>query len=669
MNSMFPKIISMLTVIAVAFATTSSAEESGDTNLLLNSSFEESNDAADFPTAWSLDRGTAMLGKGGGRSGDRFLRIDDKSGKDGHMVMSRPISVRPGGTYTASTWIRSTDNGAPGIYIAFYAASGGRISSEYVRGKTPSDQWQKLEITRPAPADAAKVSVMLYSFVGDVGTFEFDDVGLTVSGGEEPHDAAKIQPKAAATVRIGSRRELFVDRFLIDGTHRVRFEIHHPHDEGNVFSFEQPWEGPFCGYVTVLAVEGGFRAYYRGRPGVGEDGDRTESTCVAESKDGIRWIRPELGIHNIDGSTANNVILYQQTPYSHNFSPFVDTNPNVEPREKFKAIAGIHPGGLALFVSPDGYRWQLKKERIVTSKAFAFDSQASAFWSEVEKQYVCFYRTWTDQKVRWVSRATSNDCIHWSKPMEMKSEHPHEHFYTNQTHPYIRAPHLYISLPARFIPKRQVIGDEEAEAIGVNPKYFKDASDAILVTSRPERPAVFDRTFLSSFIRPGIGAENWVSRTNYPALNVIRTGDHEMSVFVSQNYAQPTAHLRRYSMRLDGFGSLRADYDGGEILTKPLRFDGDRLLLNFATSAAGEIKIELQTSDGDPIPGFTLAECREVIGNEIERSVTWESNATLGDLAGQDVRLRIVMKDADLYALRFAPTDASSNSRSNESPR
>ncbi|HAH43770.1 MAG TPA: hypothetical protein DCM07_02740, partial [Planctomycetaceae bacterium] len=65
--------------------------------------------------------------------------------------------------------------------------------------------------------------------------------------------------------------------------------------------------------------------------------------------------------------------------------------------------------------------------------------------------------------------------------------------------------------------------------------------------------------FLSGYITGGIGAQNWVSRTNYPALNVVQTGPAEMSVYVNQDYAQQTAHLRRYSLRLDGFASLHAD--------------------------------------------------------------------------------------------------------------
>jgi len=194
--------------------------------------------------------------------------------------------------------------------------------------------------------------------------------------------------------------------------------------------------------------------------------------------------------------------------------------------------------------------------------------------------------------------------------------------------------------------------DEQAKAIHVNPKYFKDTSDAIFMTTRGG--SYYERTFLSSFVRPGIGARNWVSRTNYPALNVVQTGPTEMSVYVNQDYAQPTAHLRRYSMRLDGFASVQAPYAGGELLTKLLRFSGKELNINFSTSAAGGIRVEIQDANGKPMSGFSLADSREQIGNEIERVVSWKTGSDLSKLTGQVIRLRFVMKDADLFAIRFA---------------
>ena len=139
----------------------------------------------------------------------------------------------------------------------------------------------------------------------------------------------------------------------------------------------------------------------------------------------------------------------------------------------------------------------------------------------------------------------------------------------------------------------------------------------------------YDRTFMDGFIRPGVGLENWVSRTNYPALGVVPTGVAEMSVYANQNYGQPTAHLRRYSLRTDGFVSVNASYEGGELVTKPLTFTGKELTLNFATSAAGSVLVELQDAAGTPVPGFSLANAVETIGNDLDRVIQLDSPTTV----------------------------------------
>jgi hypothetical protein len=126
-----------------------------------------------------------------------------------------------------------------------------------------------------------------------------------------------------------------------------------------------------------------------------------------------------------------------------------------------------------------------------------------------------------------------------------------------------------------------------------------------------------------------------------------------MSIYVNQNYAQPTAHLHRYSLRIDGFSSIRASYTGGEIITKPFYFTGDTLLVNFSTSAAGYIKVEMLNIYEKKIKGYELENSSELIGNEIEKAVTWNGVSDLGNLMDQPVKVRIVMKDADLYSLRF----------------
>src|SRR5690606_29690712 len=194
---------------------------------------------------------------------------------------------------------------------------------------------------------------------------------------------------------------------------------------------------------------------------------------------------------------------------------------------------------------------------------------------------------------------TSKDFINWTDPVHMTfGDTPLDHLYTNQTSPYFRAPQIYLAICARFMPKRQVLSDEQAKALDVNPSYFKDCSDAVFMTSRGG--SVYDRTFLQSFIRPAIGMQNWVSRSNYPVLNVVQTSPTQLSIYVNESYAQPSAHIKRYSMRLDGFASIKADFTGGDIVTKPFVFSGKELEINYSTSAAGYVRVEFLDEKGKP---------------------------------------------------------------------
>ena len=89
------------------------------------------------------------------------------------------------------------------------------------------------------------------------------------------------------------------------------------------------------------------------------------------------------------------------------------------------------------------------------------------------------------------------------------------------------------------------------------------------------------------------------------------------------------------------------------MITKPIRFTGNKLFINFSTSAAGFIKVELLDLNGNKIEGFELENSTEIIGNEIEKEVTWNGNPDLKKLNNKPVRLRFVMKDADLFSIRF----------------
>jgi len=456
---------------------------------------------------------------------------------------------------------------------------------------------------------------------------------------------------AADPIDIGSRRELFVDRYLIDTLDGARLALHAPISAETVLRFDEPWEGRYSGYVTVIEDDGRFRLYYRGLPQARADGSNFETTCVAESPDGIHFAKPNLGLFEVMGSRENNVVLAGEAPFSHNFAPFLDTRPGIPPDERYKALAGTRETGLVAFASEDGLRWRKLRESPVLTDG-AFDSQNIAFWSDHEQRYVAYFRVFIDD-IRTIARATSLDFVTWSSRADMTfGDTPREHLYTNQTRPYFRAPHIYVSVAARFVPGRRVVSDEEMAQLGGIGQYAGDVSDAVLMSTRGG--TVYDRTFMEAFVRPGPGLNNWTSRTNYPAHGIVQTGPEEMSLYVQRNYGQEDHHLQRLVLRLDGFVSVQAPYAGGSMITKPFVFRGDRLVLNFATSAVGGVCVELQDEASAPIAGFTATDCEELVGDSIERAVVWKGNPDLGALAGRPIRIKFTLHDADIYAFQFS---------------
>ncbi|MDG2104104.1 MAG: hypothetical protein P8J91_10160 [Pirellulaceae bacterium] len=377
----------------------------------------------------------------------------------------------------------------------------------------------------------------------------------------------------AKLLQLDKRRELFIDQYLIDQTRNTRLQLHAPQPAGVALKFDQPWEGAFSGYVTVIHDPDHdlYRMYYRGLALAGKDGTNDEVTCCAISVDGIHWKKPDLGIYEYQGTLANNIVMMNQQPLSHNFAPFLDKNPNTIPQQRFKALAGTHETGLVAFTSEDGFHWKRLQQEPVFRDGI-FDSQNVAFWSPVERQYVCYFRTWSEGEFagyRTVSRTTSVDFIHWTAPQPMSfGDTPDEHLYTNQTTPYFRAPHLSVGLAARFLPGRKVITEQDADNIGVEKRYFNDCSDIVLLSTRGGNQ--YDRPFMSSFVRPGLGAENWVSRSNYAARGIVPISPSEMAIYVCKNYGQPTSYVERYRLRTDGFASLHADYQSGEMITRPI---------------------------------------------------------------------------------------------------
>ena len=451
---------------------------------------------------------------------------------------------------------------------------------------------------------------------------------------------------AAESTDIGSRRELFVDDYLINRlAGSAKLVVQKPVPREVVLVTDKPWEGSSCLYFTIFQDGDKYRMYYRGLQVQDRQLVHREVVCYAESRDGVKWMRPELGLIEFDGSKKNNIVW--DGLGSHNFTPFIDHNPKCRPEAKYKAIGrgkrtpDGKPGSvyqLFAFQSPDGIHWSsIRDEPVLTHGRF--DSQNVAFWDAERNCYVAFYRD-SLNGYRAVRTATSRDFLHWGEHRFLGFRGAaRQHHYTNAIQRYDRAPHLLVGFPTRFLPRSKFPD---------RPEW----TEPILIAGRDGRSfRLWNDPIIPANTRATSG-----NRSNYISWGLVQLPGkaNEYSLYAAEDRRTGTSmRLRRYSYRTDGFVSVSARNSAGELLTKPLKFSGNRLVVNYSAKSGGSLRVELQDADGKPFSGYELGNSQVNGSDKIERTATWKKTNDVSQLTDHPIRLRFVLKDADLYSFQF----------------
>jgi hypothetical protein len=231
--------------------------------------------------------------------------------------------------------------------------------------------------------------------------------------------------------------------------------------------------------------------------------------------------------------------------------------------------------------------------------------------------------------------ATTTDFLSWPDPQFLDyGEAPLEHLYTNAIRPYPRAPHILIGFPTRFQPAHEQV--EPTFMASRDGLHFHRWPEPVIPITAPED-------------RDG-------NRSNYMTWGLVQLPgqEREYSVYATEKYyTGPNSRVRRFTYRVDGFTSLSAGAEGGELVTKPLTFAGKTLELNYKAAERGSVRIELQDVEGRVIHGFSAEACRALKGDEIAAAVTW-GKADVAHVAREPVRIRFFVSDADIYSWRFA---------------
>jgi len=226
---------------------------------------------------------------------------------------------------------------------------------------------------------------------------------------------------AEEPVHVGTRLEPLVDDFLIDRlAGDAQQVLHRPQPREVVLVTDRPWEGNTCAYYTIFRDGNLFRMYYRGSHADKKmTGTHREVTCYAESRDGVHWKKPDLGLFEFNGSKKNSIVW--DGIGTHCFVAFRDDNPQCPAEARYKGIGRGRPRGkrgLYIFQSPDAIHWKLMRPGPVIT-AGAFDSQNLAFWDPHAKIYRGYHRTFASG-VRAIMTETSSDFVNWTKPVMLK---------------------------------------------------------------------------------------------------------------------------------------------------------------------------------------------------------------------------------------------------------
>ena len=496
-------------------------------------------------------------------------------------------------------------------------------------------------------------------------------------------------------INVGSQKQLFMDDRFIDRSENVDLTMNPAYmSEEPILMPDRPWETRIGGYNTVIKEGDRFRMWYDFTPPEDDPSGITRGVAYAESTDGVHWDKPEIGLVEIAGSKANNVVIPRlpNAPRgeTEGGTVLLDTNLACPPEERYKfwtKIRGIPEedqargmtGPFWQMHSEDGIFWNVYTERIDTPHC---DTQNVPLWDDRLGKYVGYGRTRNPDrgfKVRGIGRIESDDFRHWSEMVEVfradetdwRAIPPEEckdrvggyvDVYTNSAMKYPYAQDAYFMMPMMLYHWDcvEVVQGEGDEAGDMHVNY-PDTSDVRLLTSRDG--VVWDQApGRRPFLRLGL-AGGYRSRHVIAAPGVVRVGDYLWNYSVGTNHnhsgqIDPESDGHKSGVfinesRLDGFISADTPYEGGWLVTPSIVFEGGSLELNIDTSAGGLALVELQGEDGSPIEGFTKDDCDTVNGNSVRMAVTFNGSGDLSALAGRTVRMRVETYDTKLYAFQI----------------
>jgi hypothetical protein len=560
---------------------------------------------------------------------------------------------------------------------------------------------------------------MRKTWVLSIVVFGFSLLFFTAPGRPKPQE-----------LRIGSVRQLFLDDFVIEQTENVRRQFHRPVRYGGnpLLEADQPWEQGgdgvylFGGTLIFDEEEQIFKMWYRTHvvektsagDAIGEMPKGGYRTCYAISRDGLTWEKPNLGQVKYAGSTDNNMLPPGVGGMEYIRRPnLIKDYQEKDPEKRYKMVYMDEFGEkfvLAKAYSSDGIHWRMNAGQPVFFAPPVIPNGVLFGWDPKIQLYVLFHRKADSipadvdgRRVRSepaFMRSTSRDFEHWGETQEIiKRNEQIDPPRWDPAHVGVLAAILYtedlyigfldtcITHSIEDVPENlwevysMEHGEHRTELV-----ISRDGKDWKRVAPHWE------------FLRPGLWG-TWDRQ--HVALSKPIVRNDEILIYYTGNNLSCGAGLADHpqrrlihkiidgqrmgyavglaKLRLDGFVSMEGYEAGGTVTTRPVVFEGDRLIINarapkkpfpgvpvtdpqtgksFARqtgsgSPFGKLRVEILDRNGKAVTGYEAADCDTFSGDETQHLVTWKGKSNLSELAGKPVRLRFYLQNAALYSFQF----------------
>lgn len=484
---------------------------------------------------------------------------------------------------------------------------------------------------------------------------------------------AELELAADAIVLRPGERQLFLDDFILGDLHAVRRVSHSPvkHPGNPVLRADLPSDGPAIQLRDAPSWDeqaGLWKIWYLR---FGDDGNGAGGSGYAQSRDGLTWEKPRLGLVEHRGNRDNNIVVVADAPRAFTQHIFID--PAAPPERRYKGMIG--PRGRVPMVSADGFTFRRLEVPVIPSQ-----DESHLNWDPVSRQYL-FTVKLTGPFGRAVYLTRSPDFEHWTRPELMyhadarDQERGAEYLRAVQANPRLWRP--TVDRPEEYNVEiyNMAVFRYEGLYIGL-PNYFESSGRIPLPRGNQDginSPKLACSRDLRAWTRVGdFGHFIPISELGEGTLDTgqimassrpIPRGDElwfyysGFDVRYRPGRARPTDEYRGAihlaKLRRDGFVSLRGEGPASLVDTRPLEIRGGRLLVNAV--ASGELRAEITSADGRTVlPGWSAAECAPVRGDQLRAEVRW-AGRSLAELAGTTVRLRFRPAGADLYSFWVEP--------------